>query len=78
MPHLSKNDPSGMAFEHLQDFFHPEDLMDGFPHLFQLYFHITQGHIPYQIIHVLGATHFLTITKPSSGIHPIAMREVLY
>jgi hypothetical protein len=52
--------------------------MDGFPHLFQLYFHIAQGHIPYQIIHVLGATHFLTITKPSNGIHPIAMGEVLY
>jgi hypothetical protein len=32
--------------------------VNGFPHLFQLYFHIAQGHIPYQITHVLGTTRF--------------------
>jgi len=78
MPHLSKNGLFGMIFEHLQKHFHLEDLANGFPHIFPFYFHITQGHIPYRITHVLGAAHFLTITKPSSGIHPIAMGEVLY
>ncbi len=58
MPHLFKNDPYGMFFKHLQDIFHPKDFVNGFPHLFQLYFHIAQGHIPYQITHVLGTTRF--------------------
>jgi hypothetical protein len=45
-----------MVFEHLWDFFFFKDLANGFPHLFQLCFHIAQGHIPLQIPHVLGTT----------------------
>jgi hypothetical protein len=30
------------------------------------------------IVHILGATKLLTLAKPSSGIKPIAMGEVLY
>jgi hypothetical protein len=52
--------------------------MNGFPQLFQLCFHITQGHIPTQIAHGLGVARFLAMTKPSNGIHPIAVGETLY
>jgi len=40
MSYLIKNGHSKMDFEHLWDYFHPEDLANGFPHLFKLYFHI--------------------------------------
>jgi hypothetical protein len=70
-PHLSSNGPFKMVFEHLWDYFHLKDLMNGFFQLFQLCFHITQGHIPPQIAHVLGAACLLTMTKPLGGIHPL-------
>jgi hypothetical protein len=46
MPHLSASGLSRMVFEHLWDYFHLEDLVSGFPRLFQLCFHIAQGQIP--------------------------------
>jgi hypothetical protein len=52
--------------------------MSGFLQLFQLCFHIAQGHIPPQIAHVFGVVRLLVRTKPSGGVHPIAMGETLY
>ncbi len=78
MLHLSTSGHSRMVFEHLLKCFHPEDSACGFPQLFQFCSHITQGHIPPQIAHVLGAVHFLTMTKPLGGVHLIAMGESLY
>jgi hypothetical protein len=37
--------------------------------------HIAKGHIPPQFAHVLGAAHFLAMTKPSGIIHPIVVGE---
>jgi hypothetical protein len=68
----------GMVFEHLQNCFHPKDSTNGFPQFFQLCYHIVKGHNPPRIAHVLGATYFLTMTKPSRGVCPIAMGETLY
>jgi hypothetical protein len=56
--------------------FHLEDSTNGFPQLFQLCSHITQGHIPRQIAHILGTTHLLIMTKPSSGVCPIVVGEI--
>jgi hypothetical protein len=67
-----------MIFEHLWDYFHFEDSTSGFPSLFQLCFHIAHDHIPPQIARVLKVVHFLTMTKPLSEIHPIAVEESLY
>jgi hypothetical protein len=67
-----------MVFEHLQDCFHPKDLVNGFSHLFQLCFHIVKGHIPPQIARVLGVTHLLTMTKLLGIVHPIAVGEIMY
>jgi hypothetical protein len=78
MPHLLTSGHFGMAFEHLWDCFHLEDLVSGFPQLFQLCFHITQGHIPPKIAHFFGVAHLLAMTKPSSGVCPIIMGETLY
>jgi hypothetical protein len=46
--------------------------------LFQLYFHIAQGHISCRIAHILGVACFLTMTKFLNGVHPIVVREILY
>jgi hypothetical protein len=78
MSHFSASGPFGTVFEHLQNYFHLKDLASGFFQLFQLCFHIAQGHIPPQIAHVLGTTHLLTMTKPSSGVCPITLEETLY
>ncbi len=78
MPHLLASDYFRMVFEHLWDCCHLEDLTNGFPQLFQLYSHITQGYIPPQIACVLGVACLLTMTKPSSGVHPIVMGKSLY
>jgi hypothetical protein len=78
MLHLSASGPSRMVFEHLRNNFHLEDLASGFPQLFQLCFHITQGHNPPQITRVLGAAYLLAMTKPLGGISPIAVGETLY
>jgi hypothetical protein len=68
----------GMAFEHFQNYFHPKNVTSGFPQLFQLYSHTSQGHSPCQIAHIFGVAPLLTMTKPSDGVHPIAIGEALY
>jgi hypothetical protein len=78
MLHLSTSGFFGIVFEHFQDYFHPKNLANGFPQLFQLCFYIAQGHIPPQIAHVLKVAHLLAMTKPLSGVCPIAMGEALY
>jgi len=45
MPHLYANGHSRMIFEHFWDYLHLKDSMNGFPQLFQLYSHITLGHM---------------------------------
>jgi hypothetical protein len=78
MSRLSTSSPFGMVFEHLQNSFHSKGFTSGFPQLFQLYFHIVQGHIPHRITHILGMTYLLVMTKPSCGVCPIALGEALY
>jgi hypothetical protein len=60
--------PSRMVFEYLQIYFHLEDSTNGFPQLFKLCSHITQGHIPLQITFVLGITCLLIMTKHVGGV----------
>jgi hypothetical protein len=52
--------------------------MSVFFQLFHLCYHITKGHIPLQIICVLGAICFLTMTKPLGRVRSIVMGEALY
>jgi hypothetical protein len=78
MPHLLTNGISGMVFEHLRNYYHPEDSTSGFPQLFQLCFHIAYNHIPPQIAHVLGLVRLLAMTNPLNGVHPIVVGETLY
>ncbi len=78
MSHLSASGPLGMVFEHLWDYFHLEDLANGFFQLFQICFHIAQGHIPPQIARVFGTAHFLAMAEPLGGIHPIIAGKTLY
>jgi hypothetical protein len=78
MSNLSTSGSFGMVFEHLWDFFHPKDFVSGFPHLFQLCFHIAQGHISHWITHIFAVACLLAMTKPLGGIYPIAVGETLY
>jgi hypothetical protein len=45
MPHLLTSGIFRMVFKHLQNYFHPKDLVSGYLQLFQLCSHIAQGHI---------------------------------
>jgi hypothetical protein len=78
MPHLFISSRFGMVFEHFLDCFRPKEFVSGFSQLFQLYSHITQGHIPCRIAHILGVVHIFTMTKPLGGVHPIIVGETLY
>jgi hypothetical protein len=73
MLHLSISGLFGMIFEHLQNCFHPKDSVNGFLQLFQVCFHITQGHNPPQITHVLGMACLLTMVKPLGAVRPIGV-----
>jgi len=46
MLHLFANGHFGMVFENFRDYFLPKDYVSEFSQLFQLSFHIGQGHIP--------------------------------
>jgi hypothetical protein len=78
MPNLSISGFYGMVFKHFQNCFHLKSFVNGFLQLFQLCFHIAQGHIPCQIAHILGVACVLAIIKPLGGVLPIIVREVLY
>jgi hypothetical protein len=75
MSHLSASGPFGIVFEHLHDYFHLKDLASGFFQLFQLCFHITQGHIPPQIARVLGTAHLLTMTSLQVEFVPLHWKK---
>jgi len=78
MSHLSISNIFRMVFLYFCNYFHLEYFMSGFPLLFQLCSHITQGHIPCQITHAFGVVHLLAMTKPLGGVYSIVVREVLY
>jgi hypothetical protein len=78
MPNLFASGIFGMLFEHFHNYFHLKNYTSRFPQLFQLCFHISQGHIPCQFAHILGAPPLLTMAKLSDGVHPIAIGETLY
>jgi hypothetical protein len=58
--------------------FHLENSASGFPQLFQLCFHIAQGHIPPQIACVFGVACLLAMNKHLGEVRPITMGEALY
>ncbi|KAL2649469.1 hypothetical protein R1flu_017597 [Riccia fluitans] len=77
-PRLSSGGPSGMVFELLRDCFTLEDLASGFDLLFDLCTHIAQGRVSPSTAYLLGASRLLALEKPSGGVRPIVMGEVLY
>jgi hypothetical protein len=77
MPHLSTSGHFGMVFEHLQNCFHLYDSTNGFLRLFQLCFHIAQGHILRQITHVVVVPCLLAMIKPLDEVCPIVVGNVV-
>ncbi|KAL2653713.1 hypothetical protein R1flu_021841 [Riccia fluitans] len=77
-PRLSSGGPSGMVFELLRDCFTHEDPASGFDLLFELCTRIAQGQVSPSIAYLLGASRLLSLEKPSGGVRPIVVGEVLY
>ncbi|KAL2644378.1 hypothetical protein R1flu_011965 [Riccia fluitans] len=77
-PRLSSGGPLGMVFELFRDCFTPEDPTSGFNLLFELCTHIAQGRVSSSMAYLLGASCLLALEKPSSGVRPIVVGEVLY
>jgi hypothetical protein len=67
--HLSTRGPSSMVFQGLQNAFDLEDFANDFIQLHQLSSHITMGHFPKFIIHVLCAARLLALAKPSNVVN---------
>ncbi|KAL2624426.1 hypothetical protein R1flu_008671 [Riccia fluitans] len=67
-----------MVFELLRDCLTLEDPTSGFDLLFDLCTHIAQGQVSPSMAYLLGASRLLTLEKPSGGIRPIVVGEVLY
>ncbi|KAL2614144.1 hypothetical protein R1flu_025836 [Riccia fluitans] len=67
-----------MVFELLRDCFTPEDPASSFDILFDLCIHIAQGRVSASTTYLLGASHLLALEKPSGGVRPIVVGEVLY
>ncbi|KAL2649352.1 hypothetical protein R1flu_017480 [Riccia fluitans] len=67
-----------MVFELLRDCFTPEDPARGFDLLFELCTHIAQGRVSPSMAYLIGASHLLALEKPSGGVRPIAVGEILY
>ncbi|KAL2634525.1 hypothetical protein R1flu_006004 [Riccia fluitans] len=67
-----------MVFEFFRDFLTPEDPTSGFDLLFDLCTHIAKGRLSAPMAYLLGASHLLALEKPSRGVRPIAMEEILY
>jgi hypothetical protein len=73
---LLVNDLSGKVFEHFQDLFDPEDLINNFSQLFPIYVDSRRMHG--NIAKAFNAMKLLDYTKVFSGIRPITVGEVLY
>ncbi len=67
-----------MVFKHLRDIFDPKDSTNKFSQLFLVCIYVTIRHILKSIAKALGANRLLILAKPSNGIRPIAIGEVLY
>eukprot|EP00850_Spirogloea_muscicola_P018319 SM000166S02500 [mRNA] locus=s166:224172:225411:+ [translate_table: standard] len=75
-PRMMSGGPSGWLFEHLQDLF-----LDGDERSFSLFLstcrHIARAAIPPRIAAALNSSHLLALAKPTGGVRPIAMTEVV-
>lgn len=61
---------SSMVFDHFKDVFDLEDFTNKLFKLHHLNSHVAMGWFQRSIACVLGATRFLTLTKPLGGIGP--------
>eukprot|EP00850_Spirogloea_muscicola_P021666 SM000257S08650 [mRNA] locus=s257:175322:176538:- [translate_table: standard] len=75
-PRMVSGGPSGWLFEHLQDLF-----LDGDERSFSLFLstcrHIARAAIPPRIADASNSSHLLALAKPTGGVRPIAMTEVV-
>jgi hypothetical protein len=78
MYHLLIGGHYSMVFEHFRNSFDLEDLINNFFNLFILCSYIVAGCFFEIIFQILGIVWLLTLVRPSKGIWPISMGEVLY
>jgi hypothetical protein len=78
MYHLLIGGHYSMVFEHFWNSFDLEDSTNNFSNLFLMCSYVVVGCLLEIIFQILGTVRLLTLAKPSKGIWPIAMGEVLY
>jgi hypothetical protein len=62
-PHLYSNDPLGMVYEFLQNYFFPNDSANGFDFFFEIHGHIVQGQVPPSDSRLFFSFQILTLEK---------------
>ncbi len=70
-PCLSSNSPLILVYELLQDYFILDDYINDFDLIFEIFEHITCGHVPPLVSHLLVASRLLTLEKKSEAFDPL-------
>jgi hypothetical protein len=66
------------VYELLQDYFVLDDYINDFDLIFEIFEHITCGHVPPLVSHLLVASRLLTLEKKIRGVRPLVIRDVIY
>jgi hypothetical protein len=66
------------VYELLEDYFVLDDSINDFDLIFGICEHITCGHVPPLISHLLVASRLLTLEKQIRGIRPLVIGKVIY
>jgi hypothetical protein len=77
-PCLSSNSPLILVYERLQDYFVLDDSTSDFDLIFEICEHITHGHVPPLVSHLLVASRLLVLEKQIESIQPLVIGEVIY
>ncbi len=67
-----------MVYELLCDCFVLNNFVSGFDLFFEVCGHITQGHVPPSVLHLLFTSWFIVLEKQSKGIHLVTIGDVTY
>jgi hypothetical protein len=75
---LSSDDPLGLVYELLWDYFVPNDYATNFDFFLEICGHIVHGHVLPLVSHVLVAPRLLALEKQAGGVWPIVIGKVIY
>ncbi len=65
-------------YELLQDYFVLDDYINDFDLIFEIFEHITCGHVPPLVSHLRVTSRLLTLEKQIRSIRPLVIGKVIY